>query len=102
MPLAKSITSGVTPNVSAAKGRPVRPMPVCTSSKISRMPCAVAALPQPGQPATRRHHVAALAEDGLHDHRADVGARRLQVQQLVEPVESRRRGRSCTDGSSGS
>ena len=38
MPLAKRITSGVTPNVSAANGRPVRPTPVCTSSKISRMP----------------------------------------------------------------
>ncbi len=39
-PLAKSTTSGATPNVSAANGRPVRPKPVCTSSNTSRMPCS--------------------------------------------------------------
>ena len=39
MPLASVIRSGVTPKVVAAKGVPVRPKPVMTSSKISRMPC---------------------------------------------------------------
>ena len=46
MPLANSSTSGVTPYVSAANGRPVRPTPHCTSSNTSRMPCVVAAVPQ--------------------------------------------------------
>ena len=37
-PLANRITSGVTPNVSAANGRPVRPIPHWTSSKTRSMP----------------------------------------------------------------
>ncbi len=38
-PLATVIRSGVTPKVCAANGWPVRPKPVMTSSKMSRMPC---------------------------------------------------------------
>ena len=40
-PLAQVIMSGSTPYFSAAKAAPVRPNPVITSSKISRMPCLV-------------------------------------------------------------
>jgi hypothetical protein len=40
-PLAQVIMSGVTPKVCAAKALPVRPNPVMTSSKMSRMPCFV-------------------------------------------------------------
>ncbi len=38
-PLAQVMMSGVTPNSCAANAEPVRPKPVITSSKISRMPC---------------------------------------------------------------
>ena len=38
--LASVIMSGVTPNVVAPKAEPVRPKPVMTSSKMSKMPCA--------------------------------------------------------------
>jgi hypothetical protein len=38
-PLASVIRSGITPKVCAPNGWPVRPKPVITSSKISRMPC---------------------------------------------------------------
>ena len=40
-PLAQVIMSGTTSNSWAAKAEPVRPKPVMTSSKISRMPCFV-------------------------------------------------------------
>ncbi len=40
-PLAKVIMSGITPKCCAAKFAPMRPKPVITSSKISRMPCLV-------------------------------------------------------------
>jgi hypothetical protein len=39
MPLAVQMMSGSTPQCSIAHQRPVRPMPVCTSSAISKMPC---------------------------------------------------------------
>ena len=38
-PFASVMMSGMTPKCSAANILPVRPMPDCTSSKISRMPC---------------------------------------------------------------
>ncbi len=40
MPLPSVITSGTTPACSCANSRPVRPQPVCTSSRISSSPCA--------------------------------------------------------------
>ena len=40
-PLASAMMSGVTPKYCAANGAPSRPNPLITSSKISRMPCAV-------------------------------------------------------------
>ncbi len=40
IPLASSRMSGTTPECSAANILPVRPMPVCTSSNTSMMPCA--------------------------------------------------------------
>src|ERR1700682_3995756 len=40
-PLASVITSGVMPWCWWANQRPVRPSPVCTSSRISRMSCAL-------------------------------------------------------------
>ncbi len=39
IPLATSRMSGTTPVCSAANILPVRPMPLCTSSNTSRMPC---------------------------------------------------------------
>ena len=39
-PLAEVRMSGATPQCSQANILPVRPMPDCTSSKISRMPCS--------------------------------------------------------------
>ena len=38
-PLAVRITSGSTPQCWMAHIRPVRPMPLCTSSATSRIPC---------------------------------------------------------------
>ncbi len=50
--LATVTMSGCTPSCSKAKNLPVRPMPVCTSSQISKAPCrrnsACAAVKNPG------------------------------------------------------
>ena len=92
---------GRTPNVSAANGRPVRPMPVCTSSKTSRMPWRSHRSRSPASHATRRHDVAALAEDGLHDHRRrrwSAGACERRAARRARPASSRRRRRSATVG----
>ena len=50
--------------------RPVRPIPVCTSSKIRIVPVSVAQLPQTGQIAGRRDHDAALGLNRLDDESA--------------------------------
>ena len=46
MPLATATTSGSTPKCSIANILPVRPMPDCTSSTISSMPCLLRQLAQ--------------------------------------------------------
>ena len=48
-PLASSTTSGATPKCSAANMAPVRPMPDCTSSNTSRIPCASQMRRSPGR-----------------------------------------------------
>jgi hypothetical protein len=50
MPLATAMMSGSMPAHSWANSIPVRPMPVCTSSRISRIPCSSHASRKP-----RRH-----------------------------------------------
>ncbi len=75
--------SGVTPNSCAAKAEPVRPKPVMTSSKISRMPCLVADLAQALQVALRREQHAGRAGDRLDDHGGDGGG----VVQRDDPLE---------------
>ncbi|SIN57202.1 Uncharacterised protein [Mycobacteroides abscessus subsp. abscessus] len=40
IPLAITRTSGVTPKCWCPKYCPVRPNPVCTSSRTKRMPCS--------------------------------------------------------------
>ena len=75
-PLASTMTSGTTPKCSAANILPVRPMPDCTSSNTSRMPCRSQIARRPGQELARRHDVAAFAQhrlddDGRHVLRAD-------------------------------
>ena len=48
-PLASTMMSGTTPKCSAANILPVRPMPDCTSSNTSRMPCASHSARRPAQ-----------------------------------------------------
>ncbi|CFP65727.1 Uncharacterised protein [Bordetella pertussis] len=47
MPLASVMMSGITSNCWYANSEPVRPMPVCTSSTMNRMPCSSASLRRP-------------------------------------------------------
>ena len=49
IPLATSRMSGTTPVCSAANIFPVRPIPVCTSSNTSRMPCWSQSARRPGR-----------------------------------------------------
>ena len=79
--------SGVTPKAWAAKGAPSRPKPVMTSSKTSRMPCAVADLAQPLEIALGRHQHAGRAGDRLDE---DGGDRRAAIG-LAEALRGRRR-----------
>ena len=106
MPLAMAMMSGLTPACSIANILPVRPMPDCTSSTTSRMPCSSVKLAQPLEELRRRHDVAALALNRLDDDRRHFVRRHQVHEQLVlDEVEAlggagvRRRARPGSDSS---
>ena len=66
IPLATAKISGTTSKCSAAHILPVRPIPDCTSSKISRIPFCRGHARQFVEELPRRHDVAALALHRLH------------------------------------
>ena len=83
MPLAVVKISGATPKCSAAHILPVRPMPHCTSSKISRMPWRSARRRSSSKENLGRNHIAALALDRLHDDGRHFLGRKNGPEQLV-------------------
>ena len=68
-PLASVTTSGRTPLCSQANIRPVRPMPVCTSSRTRRSPWASQIARSPAQVLGGGHDDAALALNRLDENR---------------------------------
>ena len=77
--------SGVTPAHSCAKKRPVRPMPVWISSKISSSPCSSQSAAQVAQLLGRHRADAALALDRLDQDRRGLRAdRRLERLEVAE------------------
>ncbi len=104
-PLPTQRMSGSTPSCSQAHIVPVRPTPDCTSSSDEEDAVAVAELAQGGQPAGRRHDVAAFALDRLDEDRRHVG----RIGELLEQhlarcsrhrsSPARRRGSSTERGS---
>ncbi len=79
---ASDITSGVTPRRLWANRSPVRPMPVCTSSKISSRPLVVAELAQRLEEGMRRCAHAAFALQRL-----DQDAGGLRADRFLDGVE---------------
>ena len=73
-PLAKVMMSGVTPNRCAANAAPVRPNPVITSSKTSRMPWRSQSSRTRGEVALGVDDDAVAAHDGLDEQRGDLVA----------------------------
>ena len=71
MPFAIATMSGSTPECSIANIFPVRPMPDCTSSTTSRMPCFVVSSRSRCRNASGGDDVAALALDRLDDDGRD-------------------------------
>ena len=71
MPFAMFTTSAFRPKCSDANIFPVRPMPDCTSSTTSTIPCSGRQLPQALQERRRRDDVAAFALNRLDDDGGD-------------------------------
>ena len=96
IPLPARRMSGSTPKCSTAHIFPVRPIPDCTSSQTSRIPCRSQRSRRAREPAVGRHDVATLAEDRLHDDRRHLGRgdeplhqEALDVVIVGEPLGSR-------------
>ena len=64
----------------------MRPIPDCTSSTTSRIPCLREQLAQPLQELIGRDDVAAFALDGLDDERRDFVGRDELLKELVLDV----------------
>ena len=89
IPLATVKMSGTTPKCSAAHILPVRPMPLCTSSKTSRMPLALRHARQLVEEFLRRHDVAALALYGFdHDGGGLFGGRDGFEQRIFDVLDA--------------
>ena len=86
MPFATAKMSGTASKCSAAHILPVRPMPDCTSSKISRMPFVARHARQFVEEFLRRHDVAAFALDRLHHDRGGLLGGRDGLEQRVFDV----------------
>ena len=82
MPLAQDIMSGLTPCVCHANILPVRPKPVCTSSKISMIPYLSQISRTYCNPFARRYNVTALALYGFHQDGRD----RIRIDQTLENI----------------
>ena len=99
MPFAIVTMSASRPKCSHANILPVRPMPDCTSSAISSMPCLRRQLAQPLMKLRRRHDVAALALDRLDEHGGDlVGRDEVHEDLILDEVEALRRRTSPASG----
>ena len=107
MPLAMAIDVGL--DAACARSRtscPVRPMPDCTSSTTSRMPCSVVSSRSRCRNSVGRDDVAAFALDRLDDDRRHfVGRHQVHEQLVLDEVEAlggaalRRRARADSDSS---
>ena len=93
-PLAEVRMSGVT-SCSYAKSVPVRPMPVCTSSRISNAPARSQIVAQRAQVAVGRNDHAAFADDRLDEHGGGLRRRRRP-----RPRRRRRRAQRARSRSS--
>ena len=78
--------SGRTPQCSAANILPVRPMPLCTSSKMSRIPCRSHSDAQAGEKPVGRHQVTTLALDRFDQDRRDLAGGHVARKQHVLDV----------------
>ena len=81
IPLARHTMSPATPQCSEANILPVRPIPLCTSSKTSSTPCSSHSSPQTGKELRRRHDVAPLPLDRLDEDRRQLIGRTDRAQQ---------------------
>ena len=97
-PFARVTRSGRTPSCSKAKNEPVRPTPVCTSSRQRSGGSSAAAATNSGV----ERHDTALAEDRLEQDQADVvvdrgdaARRRRSARRSARPGRAARTARAC-------
>ena len=88
-PFASTSASGATPSCSQAKKLPVRPVPHCTSSKMSKAPCSSASTRAAARNSALAGWIPALALHGLDQDRSRVGADRSGERLgVVQPGEA--------------
>ena len=81
--LARQTMSGSSPQCSSARKRPVRPMPVCTSSHTNSVAARRGTARCARRQVAGRRQVDALALDRLDDQRGHVAARELALERVL-------------------